>query len=101
MVAAADYLRSVDERTNSNCINSTSIFFFTSDVFFFLPNLCHLFHLFIIKKDLKNHKIRFNKILVFLCVLRNYFVLHHFLTDIGLLFSVNDEKNVCQLFIMV
>jgi hypothetical protein len=89
MVAATDYSRIVDERTNCGCINSTF------DIFFFLPNLCHLLHLFIIKKSIKNHKIYFNKkILVFLCELRNHFISYHFLRDIGLLFSVNDEKSV-------
>jgi hypothetical protein len=46
------------------------------------------------KRNLKNHKIYFNKILVFLCELRNHLISHHFLSDIGLLFSVNDEKDV-------
>jgi hypothetical protein len=31
---------------------------------------------------------------VFLCDLRNHFISHHFLSQMGLLFSVNDEKNV-------
>ncbi len=70
------------------------IFFYFRCFFLFLPNLCHLFHLFIIKKKLKDHKIYFNKILVFLCELRNRFISYHFLSDIRLLFSVNDEKNV-------
>jgi hypothetical protein len=46
------------------------------------------------KRNLKNHKIYFNKILIFLCELRSHFISHHFLSDIGLLFSVNDEKDV-------
>jgi hypothetical protein len=45
-------------------------------------------------RNLKNHKIYFNKLLVFLCELRNHFIAHHFLSDIGLLFYVNDEKDV-------
>jgi hypothetical protein len=59
MVAAADYLYAalMKERTETALIVLRCFFFryfFTSDVFFFfLPNLCHLFHLFIIKKKLE------------------------------------------------
>jgi hypothetical protein len=78
MAAATDYLRRiVDERTNWSYIKSTfDIFSFDNFLLsiFFLPNLCRLFHLFIIKKNLKIHKIYFNKILIFLCELRNHAV---------------------------
>jgi hypothetical protein len=69
--------------------------------FFFLPNLCHFFSFIYYKKNLKNHKIYFNKILVFLCELRNHFISHHFLSNIGLLFSVDDEKNVYKKIVVI
>jgi len=53
------------------------------------------------KKKLENHKIYFNKILVFLRELRNYFISHNFLSHIGLLFYVDDEKNVYKKIVVI
>jgi hypothetical protein len=94
MAAATDYLRSVDERTNWNCIKSTVDIFFFWYIFLSTKSMPSVSFIYYKNRNLKNHKIYFNKLLVLLCELRNHFILHHFLNDIGLLFSVNDEKNV-------
>ncbi len=69
------------------------IFFYFRCVFLSTKSMSFISFIYY-KKNLKNHKIYFNKILVFLCELRNHFLSYHFLSDTGLLFSVNDEKNV-------
>jgi len=53
------------------------------------------------KKKLENHKIYFKKILVFLQELRNHFISHNFLSNIGLLFSVDNEKNVYKKIVVI
>jgi hypothetical protein len=98
MAAATDYLRSIDRRTNWSWINSTfdifSFYILLVSIFFLSIKFMSFASFIYYKKSLKNYKIYFNKILAFLCELRNHFISYHFLGDIGLLFSVNDEKNV-------